>query len=60
MHMALRRMAGWMQEMEREGEEGEIFGSQLCSDRKNSRLEAQKDILLLFFPQTIKRRKCYH
>lgn len=25
MHMALRRMAGWIQEMERKGEEGDIF-----------------------------------
>lgn len=50
MHMAQRRMAGWMQEMEREGEEGEILDHSCVRIEKKSCFEAQRNILLFFPP----------
>lgn len=50
MHMALRRMAGYIQEMERKGEEGGISDrSCVLIEKKKSCLEALRDVLL-FFP----------
>lgn len=46
MHMALRRMAAWIQEMEKEGEEAD-FGSQLHSAAKS--LFSTKDRHLVVF-----------
>lgn len=56
MHMDLRRMTGWIQEMEREKERKEkfcitaVFGLK----KKKSCFEARINVLLLF-PQAVKR-----
>lgn len=61
MHMALRRMNGWIQEMERKRGEGDI-PDHSCAQKlqkkqqKKSCFEARRDVLL-FFPLPVKGRK---
>lgn len=55
LHMALRRMGGWIQEMERKGEEGDILDHS-CVPIEKFLFKTQR-VILLFFPQTIKRQK---
>lgn len=48
MHMALRRMTGWIQEMERTAEEGDILEDSCALIEKNT--GAQRDIFVDLSP----------
>lgn len=57
MHMALRRMNGWIQEMERKRSEGDILDRSCVQiEKKKCCFEARRD-MLLFFPLPVKGRE---